>query len=64
MVDCKCFAGFGNQLLVKSWHEVFVKNTTLADAELNRLAKTAHRFELTGDSMGNNRIFAAPGLKR
>ena len=39
-------------------------NTAMAEAELDRLAETASRFERTGDSMGNNRIFAAPGLKR
>ena len=32
-------------------HDVLAKNTTVADAVLDRLAKTAYRFELTGDSM-------------
>lgn len=40
-----------SQLPVKNWYDVLAKNTTVADAVLDRLAKTAHRFELTGDSM-------------
>lgn len=40
-----------SQLSVKNWYDVLAKNTTVADAVLDRLAKTAHRFELTGDSM-------------
>ena len=63
-VNCKCFCFCGNQLLVKNCHEVLVKNTAMAQAGLNRLAKTPYRFELTSDNMRNNRIFAASGLKR
>ena len=40
-----------SQLPVRNWYDVLVKNTTVADAVLDRLAKTAHRFELNGDSM-------------
>ena len=40
-----------SQLLVKNWYDVLAKNTTVADAVLDRLAKTAHRIELSGDSM-------------
>ena len=40
-----------SQLPVKNWYDVLAKNTTVADAVLDRLAKTAHRFELKGDSM-------------
>lgn len=39
-----------SQLPVKNWYDVLAKNTTVADAVLDRLAKTAHRFELIGDS--------------
>lgn len=40
-----------SQLPVKSWYDVLAKNTTVADAVLDRLARTAHRLELKGDSM-------------
>lgn len=51
-------------MFVKYSHDVFVKNTAMADAEFDRLVEAVHRFELTSDNMRNNRIFAAPGLKR
>ena len=41
-----------SQLPVKNWYDILAKkNTTVADAVLDRLAKTAHRIELSGDSM-------------
>ena len=45
------FHGLLGWLPVKNWYDVLAKNTTVADAVLDRLAKTAHRFELKGDSM-------------
>lgn len=40
-----------SQLPVKNWYDILAKNTSVADAVLDRLAKTAHRIELSGDSM-------------
>lgn len=40
-----------SQMPVKNWYDILAKNTTVADAVLDRLAKTAHRIELSGDSM-------------
>lgn len=40
-----------SQLPVSSWYDVLAKNATIADAVLDRLVKTSHRFELKGDSM-------------
>lgn len=40
-----------SQLPVSSWYDVLEKNTTVADALLDRLAKSAYRIELKGDSM-------------
>lgn len=40
-----------SQLPVSSWYDVLEKNTTIADAVLDRFAKTAYRIELKGDSM-------------
>lgn len=40
-----------SQLPVKNWYDILARNTTVADAVLDRLAKTAHRIELSGDSM-------------
>lgn len=39
-----------SQLPVKAWYEVIGENT-IADAILDRLVHTAHRIELTGESM-------------
>lgn len=40
-----------SQLPVADWYEVLKKNTTAADAILDRLVHTAVRFELKGESM-------------
>ena len=40
-----------SQLPVSNWYDVLEKNTTVADALLDRLAKSAYRIELKGDSM-------------
>jgi len=34
-----------------SWYDVLAKNATIADAVLDRMAKTSHRFELKGESL-------------
>lgn len=39
-----------SQLPVASWYDVLKKNTTAADAILDRIIHTATRFELKGDS--------------
>jgi DNA replication protein DnaC len=39
-----------SQLPVAQWHD-FIGDPTLADAILDRLLPSAHRFELKGDSM-------------
>lgn len=43
-----------SQLPVDKWH-AFIGEPTIADAILDRLVHTAHRFELTGESMRKNR---------
>jgi DNA replication protein DnaC len=40
-----------SQLPVKDWYGVLKKNATIADAIIDRIAKTAIHFELSGDSM-------------
>ena len=40
-----------SQLPVGDWYDVLARNATVADALLDRLAKTSHRFELKGESM-------------
>lgn len=40
-----------SQLPVSAWYDVLKKNTTAADAILDRLVHTAIRFELKGDSL-------------
>ena len=40
-----------SQLPVGDWYDVLARNTTVADALLDRLAKTSHRIELKGESM-------------
>jgi len=40
-----------SQLPVADWYEVLKKNTTAADAILDRLVHTAVRFELKGERM-------------
>lgn len=40
-----------SQLPVSSWYEVLAKNATIADALLDRMAKTGHRYELKGESL-------------
>lgn len=40
-----------SQLPVGSWYEVLAKNATIADAVLDRMVKTSHRFELKGESL-------------
>lgn len=40
-----------SQLPVGSWYDVLAKNATIADAVLDRMAKTSHRFELKGESL-------------
>jgi len=42
------------QLPVKDWH-VYIGDPTIADAVLDRLAHSAHRFELDGESMRKRR---------
>lgn len=39
-----------SQLPVASWYDILKKNTTAADAILDRIVHTATRFELKGDS--------------
>lgn len=39
-----------SQLPVADWYDVLKKNTTAADAILDRIIHSAHRFELTGDT--------------
>lgn len=43
-----------SQLPVASWYDVLKKNTTVADAILDRIVHTAIRFELKGDSQRKN----------
>ena len=40
-----------SQLPVAAWYDVLKKNTTAADAILDRIVHTATRFELKGDSL-------------
>ena len=40
-----------SQLPVANWYGVLDKNTTIADAILDRLSRTSFRFELSGDSL-------------
>ena len=40
-----------SQLPVKDWYAVLKKNATIADAIIDRIAKTAIHFDLSGDSM-------------
>ncbi len=40
-----------SQLPVSDWHDILQKNTTAADAILDRLVHTAVRVELKGNSM-------------
>ena len=40
-----------SQLPVSDWYDILQKNTTAADAILDRLVHTAVRIELKGDSM-------------
>ena len=40
-----------SQLPVGNWYEVLQKNATIADAILDRMAKTAYRFDLKGESL-------------
>ena len=47
-----------NQLPVGNWYEVLQKNATIADAILDRMAKTAYRIELKGESLRKQYIFA------
>lgn len=44
-----------SQLPVSEWYECLEKNTTAADAILDRLVHTAIRFDLKGDSLRKNR---------
>ena len=44
-------AYIANQLPVVDWYENMEKNKTVADAAMDRLAKTAYRFELKGESI-------------
>lgn len=39
-----------SQLPVADWYDILKKNTTAADAILDRIIHSAHRFELTGDT--------------
>jgi len=39
-----------SQLPVADWYDVLEKNATIADAILDRLAKTSHKIELHGES--------------
>lgn len=43
-----------SQLPVSSWYDVLKKNTTAADAILDRIVHSATRFELKGDSLRKN----------
>lgn len=43
-----------SQLPVACWYDVLKKNTTAADAILDRIVHTATRFELKGDSQRKN----------
>jgi DNA replication protein DnaC len=40
-----------SQLPVADWYDVMNSNSTAADAILDRIVHTAHRFELNGDSL-------------
>ena len=40
-----------SQLAVADWYDLMLSNTTAADAILDRIVHTAHRFELKGDTM-------------
>lgn len=40
-----------SQLPVADWYDVLKKNTTAADAILDRVIHTALRFELVGDTL-------------
>ena len=40
-----------SQLPVSNWYDVLKKNTTAADAILDRIVHTAVRFDLKGESM-------------
>lgn len=40
-----------SQLAVSDWYDLMLSNTTVADAILDRIVHTAHRFELKGDTM-------------
>ena len=39
-----------SQLPVSDWYDVLEKNATIADAILDRLAKTSHKIDLRGES--------------
>lgn len=43
-----------SQLPVASWYDILKKNTTAADAILDRIIHTAIRFELKGESLRKN----------
>lgn len=43
-----------SQLPVSSWYDILKKNTTAADAILDRIVHTATRFELKGESQRKN----------
>lgn len=43
-----------SQLPVSSWYDILKKNTTAADAILDRIVHTSTRFELKGDSQRKN----------
>ena len=43
-----------SQLPVAKWHEI-IGESTVADAILDRLVHTAHRLELSGESMRKRR---------
>lgn len=40
-----------SQLPVTNWYDVLDNNKTIADAILDRIVRTSHRFELKGDSL-------------
>lgn len=40
-----------SQLPVDNWYEVLEKNKTIADAIIDRMAKTSHTFALSGESL-------------
>jgi len=44
-----------SQLPVSKWHEV-IGEKTIADAILDRIVHSAHRIELTGESMRKKRL--------